>query len=152
MCSFVIVTLDHLKLLKSAVSDHPQTDPFQSNSKVSVDPMGVLDSLMPCIHNHWKPQQVMAIVLPTCGPKKSRDICIPQAYSPMFASLDLIRNTCWVKLEIQEHFRLVISQDQQVRLQSCVCHVVDQYATNIKNWGGGGGRGLPACIKHVSFT
>ena len=47
VCSFVIVTLDHLKLLKSAVSDHPQTDPCRNNSKVSVDPMCVLDSLMP---------------------------------------------------------------------------------------------------------
>ena len=47
VCSFVIVTLDHLKLLKSAVSDHPQTDPFRSNSKVSVDPMRVLDFFMP---------------------------------------------------------------------------------------------------------
>ena len=47
VCSFVIVTLDHLKLLKSAVSDLPQTDRCGNNSKVSVDPMCVLDFLMP---------------------------------------------------------------------------------------------------------
>ena len=44
---FVIVSLEYLKLLKSAVTDHPQKDTFQSSSKVSVDPMRVLDSLMP---------------------------------------------------------------------------------------------------------
>ena len=48
VCSFVIVTLDHLKLLKSAVSDHPQTEtPVETIVKYQVDPMGVLDSLMP---------------------------------------------------------------------------------------------------------
>ena len=47
VCLFVIVSLDHLKLLKSAVTDHPQKDTFQNSSKLPVDPMCVLDSLMP---------------------------------------------------------------------------------------------------------
>ena len=34
MCSFVIVTLNHLKCLESAVSDHPQT---ALGEEVSID-------------------------------------------------------------------------------------------------------------------
>ena len=73
----------------------------------------------------------------------------------MFASLDLIRNTQGVEIEIQEHLRLVISQDQQVHF-TCMCyhyvydtvHVISQYATNQYIHGGWGGGALHACIQH----
>ena len=60
----------------------------------------------------------------------------------MFVSLDLIRYTCWVKLEnILDWLSHKTSRCVYNHVLSlCVlCHVIDHYATNIKLGEGGGG-------------
>ena len=112
---YYMCLLDYHKLLKSAVTDHPQKDTFQNSSKVSVDPMRVLDSLMPSTTiEHLNRLSPLFSLSPVDITTIQMCLHTTDIYSPMFASLDLIRNTPpppRVKIEIQEHHRLVISQD-----------------------------------------